>query len=412
MSAGLSPLVLLGGVALASFGQQEPAIGELLARASERVSADAADAIALRRDLHRHPEVSGSEVRTARVVAERLEALGLEVRTEVGGHGVVALLRGARPGPLVAYRADMDAVPSADPDPVEFASETPGVRHACGHDLHTAIGVALASALASVRDELPGSVLFVFQPAEEGATGARAVLADGAFAPERPVAVYGLHTSPYEVGRIGTRPGVLLASRDGLRITASGSGDLGAALGAAGEVATKLSTISAKDAFRPMPEGFVQVQLDPARPVPGGLAVEGTVTVAGEAARERVVAALDAGLRAIAVPGVELSHEHAAKLVPGVTNDPELTARATARLVALLGPEAVPTVEGILPAFSEDFGAFQDEAPGVFFFLGVSNAAEGIVGMPHTPGYVADEGALAFGTRAMAAVLLDRLSRG
>lgn len=168
--------------------------------------------IDLRRDLHRHPELSGDEARTAGVVAERLRRAGLEVRTGVGGHGVVAMLAGDRTGPLVAYRADMDAVPSDAPDPSPYAAEPapapgrPVPRHICGHDLHVTIAVGLAESLAADRATLPGRVMFIFQPAEERATGAKAMLDAGVFRDATPVAIYGLHTAPFEVGRFASKP--------------------------------------------------------------------------------------------------------------------------------------------------------------------------------------------------------------
>src|SRR6188474_3153860 len=139
----------------------------LFARAERQLRAQEARLIAFRRDLHQHPEISLQEERTAAKVAERLKELGLEVRTGIGGHGVVAIIRGAKPGPMVAYRADMDAVPSNEPDPVEFKSLTAGVRHICGHDLHTTIGVAIAEGLAAQRKDMAGSIMLIFQPAEE-----------------------------------------------------------------------------------------------------------------------------------------------------------------------------------------------------------------------------------------------------
>jgi metal-dependent amidase/aminoacylase/carboxypeptidase family protein len=384
----------------------------VLNRVAAYLTAHAQEYIALRRDLHRHPELSGSEVRTARIIVDRLKAIGLEVRTEVGGHGVVALLKGGQPGPLVAYRAEMDAAPSKDPDPVDFASETPGVRHVCGHDVHMAIGVALASALASVREELPGSVLFVFQPAEEVATGAKAMLADGVFAARKPVAIYGVHTAPYEVEQLATRPGVMMAPRDRLTVTVTGTGDLQRALDSARSVVNAQATIKAEEAFRPAPEDFRLVQAQPpARIGSGDLQFHATITLASAAAREQVKQAIARGLAEIAVPGATLTHRHVDKAIAGVTNDVQLTADAVRSLASALGESALAAPPGIIPAFSEDFGFFQDEVPGVFFFLGVSNAAKKVVGMPHSPNYVADEDAIAFGARGMAAVLLDRLSR-
>jgi len=142
--------------------------------------------IEFRRDLHRHPELSGQEERTARVVAERMREAGLDVRTGVGGHGVVAVLRGGRSGPVVAFRADMDAIPSTGPDPVEFASVDADVRHGCGHDMHVAVAVGIAETFATFRDEMRGTVKFIFQPAEENAEGAAAVIEDGAMQNPKP----------------------------------------------------------------------------------------------------------------------------------------------------------------------------------------------------------------------------------
>jgi metal-dependent amidase/aminoacylase/carboxypeptidase family protein len=194
-------------LAIAPAGAQR---GPVHQRIAAHVKANEAAWIELRRDLHRHPELSGQEARTAGIVARRLKALGLAVQTAVGGHGVVGLLTGGRPGPLVAYRADMDAVRSTMPDPASFPSTVPGVRHICGHDVHVAIGLGLASALASVRRDIPGRVMFIFQPAEERATGARAMLGAGLFAKERPAAIFGVHASPLEVGTFTSRPGQMM----------------------------------------------------------------------------------------------------------------------------------------------------------------------------------------------------------
>lgn len=383
----------------------------LLDRVAIHLSMRAADFIELRHDLHRHPELSGAEERTARIVADRMTALGLDVRTGVGGHGVVATLTGGRPGPLVAYRADMDAVRSNDPDPAAFRSTIPGVRHQCGHDVHIAIGVALATAVSSVRAEMPGSVMFLFQPAEESATGAKAMLADRVFATVTPAAIYGLHTAPYEVGQIGTRSGVMMAARDRVRITISGDGDQKAVEAAVRTAAMSASTITQAQATQSAPTDFSLVQFGPSRRENGVITMQGSVTLASPTARERVQQGIMRAVSAIAVPGTAVKHDYEPKWIAGVSNDTALTASAVAALSAALGPTAVQQVQNLLPAFSEDFGSFQDEVPGVFFFLGVSNAEKGHVGMPHSPNYVADDAAIAFGARAMAAVLLDRLGR-
>jgi metal-dependent amidase/aminoacylase/carboxypeptidase family protein len=383
----------------------------LLARINRAAADREAEFIALRHDLHRHPEISGNEVRTAGIVAARMRSLGLEVRTGVGGHGVVAVLRGGRSGPIVAYRADMDAVPSSDPDPVEYRSVIAGVRHVCGHDMHTAIAIALATSMASVRAELPGTVVFIFQPAEERATGARAMLDAGIFAAEQPVAIYGLHTAPYQVGEIGSRSGGMLAARDAVNITLTGAGDIAAAVTRVRAMLTALNTITNDQQFQPAAADFVFLQLFPEQRSNQTTTVRASITLASATARENVMRTISSQLSTMRIPNVQVTHSYQQRQVPGVTNDSSLTATAMTALRSAFGAASVHEVETVIPAFSEDFGAFQQRVPGTFFFLGVSNSARGTAGMPHAPSYVADDGALLVGVKAMSAVILDRLAR-
>jgi len=156
----------------------------------------------IRRDIHRNPELSGQEVRTANKIRKQLSKLGLEVKSNIGGHGVLGILRGKAPGPIVAWRADIDAYKDSSPDPVEFASRIKGVRHVCGHDVHTTIGLGIAETLKSVENEMSGTVMFIFQPAEETATGAKRMLEDGVFSELMPEAIFALHVCPIEEGFI------------------------------------------------------------------------------------------------------------------------------------------------------------------------------------------------------------------
>jgi metal-dependent amidase/aminoacylase/carboxypeptidase family protein len=368
--------------------------------------------IEFRRDLHRHPELSGAEVRTSANIAAELRRLGFVVRTGIGGHGVVGILVGRRPGPLVAYRADIDAFPSPDPDPVAFASENPGVRHICGHDLHTAIALALAEALASVRNELPGRVMFVFQPAEERATGAKAMLAAGVFERELPVAIYALHTAPLPVGILGTRAGVLMGGRDAVNVTISGAGNIAAIADSVRQLLDGVSTVTMAQSVAPGPPDFVFADISPPRRVSDTTwLVQGTLSMADSVVRARTRASMLEQLARLTRPGVRVLAEYQERVIAGVTNDVALTARANAAMRSALGVGSVIDITDIFPAFSEDFGSFQQRVPGVFYFLGVSNAAKGTVGMPHTPEYVADEGAMLVGARAMASVMLDRLGQ-
>jgi len=389
------------------------AADDLASRVAAHLEQREADLIALRHDLHRHPEVSGEEVRTAGVVAERLTQLGFAVRTGVGGHGVVGVLEGGRPGPVVAFRADMDAVAFDAPDPVPYRSVTPGVRHICGHDVHVTVALAIAEVMAAMRDEIPGTVMLVFQPAEERATGARDMLADGVFAGRTPDAIYAVHTAPWPVGQLGTAPGGMMAGRDLVHVTVQGKGDLSASIDAVREIIAGVGTIPPQMAAAPAPPGFVLAQVFPETRATGdgGRLVEAQITTASPEGRARARQAIESGVHALNSEAVTVAVAYQERAMAGVTNDPTLVDRANVAIAAVLGADAVVPVEGVPPAFSEDFGFFQDESPGVMYFLGVSNPETGTVGMPHSPGYVADDGAILVGARAMVAVLLDRLER-
>ncbi len=402
----MTMMMLTGG--LGDAGGQNT--NDLQTRFAARLEQARHELIEIRRDLHRHPEVSGQEVRTAAVVADRLSKLGFEVRTGVGGHGVVGVLRGDLPGPVVAFRADMDAVPSQAPDPVEFRSTVPGVRHICGHDVHTTVGLALAEGLVAVRDHFSGTVMLIFQPAEENVTGARAMLADGVFDDPTPDAIFAYHTAPLNVGEVATAPETLMARRDFVRVTLSGTGDLRTAADNVGTRIRSLSTIAPEQAMQPVAPNFIFVQLGRAAQIDGGAySVNGSISTASAEDRRRARQQVEDLVASVNGDGVTAELVYQERAVAGVTNEPALVRQASRSAGSVLGEESIIMLDVVSPAFSEDFGSFQEHVPGVMFFLGVSNAEKGWVGMPHTPNYVADEEAIFVGARAMAAVLLDFL---
>src|SRR5437870_5680897 len=204
---------------IAASAASEPARAEQIAKAAEALRAKLVEQ---RRDFHMHPELSNREERTSRIVAERLRALGLDdVKTGVGKYGVVALLKGSKPGPVVAVRADMDALPIQETIDVPYKSLVPGVKHACGHDAHATVELGVAEVLSQMRGQIHGTVKFLFQPAEEGAPadeegGATLMIKEGALKNPRPSAIFGLHATPeIETGQIGYRAGPAQASADG-----------------------------------------------------------------------------------------------------------------------------------------------------------------------------------------------------
>ncbi|KPK56548.1 MAG: hypothetical protein AMS21_12650 [Gemmatimonas sp. SG8_38_2] len=361
----------------------------------------------VRRDLHRHPEVSGQEERTAGIVASRLSELGLDVRTGIGGHGVVGILVGGKPGPVVAFRADMDAVYSNAPDPVSFASETPGVRHICGHDIHTTVGLALAEALAAIQDELPGMVKFIFQPAEENIQGAWAMIQDGVLEDPAPDVIFAFHTAPLQIGQIGSVEGRALPGLDRVTVTIRGDGDLEEA---ARVYARAVSSVNTGQAVAPTE--FVGAMLGPARPGPNeeSWVVGGMVRAGSPEARARAESKITEELAAVSLEGVSYEFSYEAEALPDMINDPELVRSTLATVRSVVG-DGLLEVNEVTPFFSEDFAWYQQTVPGAMYWLGVSNAAAGTVGMPHSPDYVADEESIFVGAKVMVAVIVDYLER-
>jgi amidohydrolase len=394
---------------------------------------------AWRRDLHQHPELSNCEVRTSRIVAEQLKKDGLEVRTGIAHTGVVGLLKGGRPGPRLAIRADMDALPVSEEVDLPFASKARseylgkpvGVMHACGHDAHTAMTLGIAAAMAKLRADLPGEVMFIFQPAEEGAPpgekgGAPLMVEEGVFASFKPDAVLGMHVvSTLPVGTVALRAGGAMASSDTFRIVVHGRQSHGATpwkgidpIVTAAEIVTSAQTIVSRR---------LDINKDPAvvtfgifdggqrfNIVPDSARLEGTVRAFDETMRAQALAALKAVAEHVAAAN-GATVETQIPVVPGSnpvnSNDPELTARVRASLEAALGKEHVQ--EAPRWTASEDFPYFAlgAKAPSVYFFVGATPAGQDPSAAPtnHSPKFFLDEGALAVGSAAMLQAALDYL---
>ncbi|MCK5618014.1 MAG: amidohydrolase [Candidatus Krumholzibacteria bacterium] len=382
----------------------QAAVAEALAKNEQSL-------IEFRRDIHRHPELSGQEVRTAKVVAERMRTAGLEVRTDVGGHGVVAVLKGGKPGPVVAYRADMDAIPTTGPDPVEFKSEDESVRHGCGHDIHVAIAVGMAEAMATVRDELFGTVVFIFQPSEENGEGAAAVIKDGALEDPKPQAIFAVHCAPLEAGVIGSKPDMLLGGLDVVQVRLTGEGDHDAAAEMVNGVLAEVNTVSMGVPQIDGQNDFTMAGLFQAGPAEdgNGTMLVGMVRCSSDERHDAAKAAIEEQVEAITADGVTIQIEYSKYMIPPVMNDADLVARGNAVVEEFAGSDALYVIEGVTPFFSEDFSQFQQHMPGALYYLGVSNSANGTMGLPHSPMFVADEDAIVFGASTMSAILVDYL---
>jgi amidohydrolase len=399
-------------------GSEERTMNDEIAAEASELEAQLIEA---RRWFHQHPELSNREVKTAAEIARRLEAMGYEVETGVARNGVVAILEGALPGPVVAWRSDIDALPIEEQVEVAYRSTNAGVMHACGHDVHSTVGLGAAQVLMKLKSRLHGTVKFIFQPAEEGPPpgeegGAKLMIAEGVLADPAPAAIFGLHVMPIaEAGFVGLRPGGLMAAADRFTLTIHGRMTHGSApedgidaVYVGSQVVAALQALASReiDARKSLVVTVGTFNGGKRWNIVAGEAVlTGTVrtldveTWAEIPERfERIVAGICEANRAT----YDLEYE---RIAPVVDNDTALTAFAAESLSRSLGAEHVLEVPSIMAA--EDFAYFQREVPGVYFFLGVANAAEGWTDYVHTPTFRPDESAIVTGVTAAATLLAD-----
>ena len=405
----------------------------------ERIDALAAavepKVIAWRRDIHQHPELGNREFRTSKLVAEHLRALGLEVQTGVAHTGVVALLRGSKPGPVVALRADMDALPVTEEVDLPFASKVrtqwagkdTGVMHACGHDTHVAILMGTAEMLTQMKADLPGTVKFIFQPAEEGPPpgeegGALLMIKQGVMENPKPDVVFGLHIgSQYETGQLAYRPGPVMAAADIVRITVRGRQTHGAApwggvdpIVVAAQIVLGLQTIVSRQ---------VNISKEPAVVTIGGIdggnrfniipdkvEMVGTVRTFDEALRDDIHRRIRTTAENIAAASGATAEVAIEKGYAVTVNDPALTQRMLPTLERVAGSANVVLTDRRMGA--EDFSFLAQRAPGLFVFLGGSPKGADLskVAFNHSPRFTIDESALVLGVRTLTHLTVDYLN--
>jgi amidohydrolase len=388
-----------------------------------------------RRDIHQHPELGNREFRTAKIVADELRALGLEVKTGIAHTGVIGILRGGQPGPVIALRADMDALPVTERVDVPFKStvtteyrgEKVGVMHACGHDAHTAILLGTAKALAGLRKDLPGTILFVFQPAEEGAPegeqgGASLMLKEGAFDVVKPEAAFGLHVfSTVNAGTIGYRSGSFMAASDRFRIVVKGRQTHGSRpwggvdpIVVSSQIVMGLQTIVGRQIDISRYPAVVSVGAIKGgirnNIIPDEVEMIGTFRTFDLAVRQQIIeritrTAQDIAHSAGATATVEIAEDNN----PVVVNDPTLTQRMLPSLARVAGGQGLVEMPYVTGA--EDFAFFGERVPSLFFFVGSTPAGIDGAQAPsnHSPLFYLDEGSLPVGLRAMMGVAVDYL---
>lgn len=381
---------------------------DLRAAAGERE----ADIVAWRRALHRVPELAHREEKTSGLVAESLKEMGLTVREGVGGTGVVGLLEGGKPGKVVALRADMDALPIQEETGLSFASTHPGTMHACGHDAHMAMALGAVRILRDLREEVPGRVKVLFQPAEEEGHpgGAAPMIEDGALEDPVPDYVFGFHVwSDLSAGLLGYRAGPAMASTDTFRATVRGHGGHGARphqavdpVVVAAHAITALQTVASREVDPLDPFVLTVGKLTAGtvhNVIPREAYLEGTLRTLNPDLRASLQDRLDRILGGVAAA---FGAEHELELeegYPTLMNDPEVTQEAAEALRDLFQgrvQEVPPTMGG------EDFSRYLERVPGAFLFLGTRNEEKGLTAPIHNPRFQVDEDVLPLGAAALA----------
>ncbi len=383
--------------------------------------------VKIRRDLHSHPEISKHEVRTSKIVAEYLKGLGLEVKTNIGGNGVVGILKGGKKGKKIAWRADMDAVKTDEPDVVSFASKNKGVRHICGHDVHTTIGLGIANVLSQQRESIEGSVYFIFQPAEEINSGAKDMIEDGLFDHIQPDEIYGLHIGHSASGIINVKANELFAYAKTLEV----------------KFKPNTNENELENFMNSILKGFIRNIKDNSSPwdiiskisdSQIGLTSKETIfkdyfilnqsklNTADKSVTFYNASFLETDVKKVNNIPFEIkkqilnskfkdafiSIEYAKDSASNPVNDPELTKVASKTISSFYDKEMLEPLYGQVPFFGEDFALYQQKVPGVFFFLGGSNIEKGINSMPHTPNFAVDEKTIKYGVQCFASLLLER----
>jgi amidohydrolase len=424
-----SPCVpVLAALIVASLPAASPAAAQAAGVVDAAVQRHAPQITEIRHRIHEHPELSNRETETAALVAEHLRALGLEVRTGVAHTGVVGVLRGGKPGPVVAVRADMDALPVTEDTGLPFAStrramfggQEVGVMHACGHDIHVAVGLGTASVLADMKAELSGTVLFIFQPAEEGAPpgeegGASLMLEEGAFDDPAPEVAFALHALPsLEVGELGITSGPAMAAADQWTARIIGRQAHGAQpqesvdpVVMASQAVLALQTIRSRN-LSALDDGLVTVGImrggERSNIIPGEVYLEGTVRTFDPDVQDLIERRMREILDGITRAGggsFEMTYERG---YPVTVNDPELTARMSPTLARVVGDD---NLRVLLPTTgAEDFSYFAQRVPGLYFRLGTTKPGTTSGGL-HTPTMTADDASIPVGIRAMSALVLD-----
>lgn len=373
----------------------------------------------MRRDFHQNPELGFKEFRTSEIVAKELRALDLKIRTGVGETGVIGFIEGSKTGPVVMLRFDMDALPIDEVSNAEYRSNTPGVMHACGHDGHTAVGLTVARLLHARRSEWNGTVMLLFQPAEEGLGGAARMIEDGALDDPKPDFTMGLHLENEEkVGWFGLAPGPIMAAAEKFKITMTGKGGHGAEpqvtydpVVASAQMIMSVQSIVSRN-ISPLKAGVVSITMvhggDAFNIIPSKVELQGTIRTFEPEVRSRIVDRLSTIVSSTAQALGCTAQLEVTPLTPAVVNFPEEMKKIQDVAVRLFPNSAIENNYHSMG--SEDMAFFMEKVQGCFMLIGSKNSEKGLDSAHHHPSFDFDEQALSLGAALMAASTLNFLN--
>ncbi|MCR9227108.1 MAG: amidohydrolase [Flavobacteriaceae bacterium] len=383
--------------------------------------------VKIRRDFHMYPEVGGEEKRTSTKIAEYLRELGLEVKTGIGGYGVVGILKGAKPGKKIAWRADIDAMPSKAPDVVDFTSKHEGVRHICGHDVHAAVALGIANVLVQQKEQLEGTVYFVFQPSEENVKGALEMIDDGLFDIIEPEEMYAMHVTPFPAGTIAAKPEEMFADYKRIDLLFNKNVNREELFKFGKQALLSLENIDPDSKFWNMQNmGDPQMGIASAntiytnfttvdknnfsiKEITEGVRISGYFSFSDKKQRDASIAALKKKI----VDSKYAKDFNAAELVkvfPTLDNNERLVNETLKQLTDIYGEDSVLRMYGVVAdGRSDDFAFFQPKAPSVYFFMGGSNYEKGIIAQTHSPDFAVDEGCIKTGVNFFSSLIVERL---
>ena len=379
--------------------------------------------VKIRRDFHMNPELSEHEKRSAEKIESYLRSLGLNVKTNIGGYGVVGILTGEKNGKHIAWRADIDAFKSDIPDVVEFESQVQGIRHICGHDVHTTIGLGIANILSKHKDEINGTIYFIFQPSEENFQGARSMIDDGLFEIIDPSEIYALHMNPLPVGLITTKENELYSYGRELSIKFLNIPNKDSVINYVKKRIMEYNTVDNRF-WDNRNLGNPQIGINSPQSIYRNyLAIYEQFKIKRENDKLEISVGLfgtninEIDSLPIKLKGIINESKYANNLesveyniaYPTVKNNPGLTQESINIITSVYGQNSFVTSYGVVNGFNDDFSYFQQEVPGVYFGLGGSNYEKGIISMPHSPNFAVDEECIKIGVKYFSSLIVERL---